>query len=210
MRAFFSRIAQLVEHRFYIATVGGSNPSAATMLDQIISDLMQKVGSSQMTEDEYRYVAALMGGGKDVLVFGTGHDSRLWRAANEGGRIVFLENDPEWITSSDVVQVSYKTRLGDADTLLAEYAAGIFDGLQMTLPDEVVGGKWDVIFVDSPTGYAPSTPGRMQSIYAASILAGQDTDVLIHDCDRRVEDLYSRAMFSRKINQLVKLRHCRK
>ena len=180
------------------------------MLDEIIADLMQKVGSYQMTEDEYRYVASLMSGGKNVLVFGTGHDSNLWRAANEGGRTLFLENDPDWITSSDVVQVSYSTRLGDADALLAEYAAGIFDGLQMTLPDEVTRSKWDVIFVDSPTGYAPHTPGRMQSIYAASILAHQETDVLVHDCDRRVEDLYSRAMFSRKIDQLVKLRHCRK
>lgn len=205
----FSRIAQLVEHRFYIATVGGSNPSAATMIDQVLQSLLAKVGSTQMTEAEYYYVASLMGG-KNVLVFGTGHDSQLWRIANEDGLTVFLENDPKWITSPDVVEVRYTTVLTDADRLLAEYAAGIYDGLVLGLPDQITAQTWDVIFVDSPTGYAPHTPGRMQSLYAASVLAGVDTDVLIHDCDRRVEDLYSRAMFSRHLTQLTKLRHCRK
>ncbi|WVZ51796.1 hypothetical protein U9M48_002906 [Paspalum notatum var. saurae] len=31
-----------------------------------------------------------------LLVFGLGHDSRLWHALNPGGATVFLEEDPAW------------------------------------------------------------------------------------------------------------------
>ena len=192
--------------------VGGSNPSAATMMNglaQIVSTLMEKVGSSQMTQEEYLYVASFMGS-KNILVFGTGHDSALWREANAGGLTLFLENDPKWITTDDVILVNYTTLLTEGDKLLAEYAAGEYEGLRLDLPRQVTAQQWDVIFVDSPTGYASHTPGRMQSIYAASLLAGKDTDVFIHDCDRRVENLYSKAMFSRHLKQLSTLRHCRR
>ncbi|KAL1089988.1 hypothetical protein V6Z11_D07G058100 [Gossypium hirsutum] len=57
------------------------------------------------------------------------------------------------------------------------------------LPQEVYQLKWDVVVVDGPIGDAPEAPGRMSTIYTASILArsGKTTDVVVHDVHRMIE-----------------------
>ena len=79
----------------------------------------------------------------------------------------------------------------------------------MDLPAIIRETKWDCIFIDAPMGMSdkPQVPGRMQSIFEASVLADEDTDVFVHDCDRYVENVYSKTMFSRVIKDLTKLRH---
>ncbi|KAE8705206.1 palmitoyl-acyl carrier protein thioesterase [Hibiscus syriacus] len=49
-----------------------------------------------------------------------------------------------------------------------------------TLPKEVYQIKWDVVVVDGPIGNAPDAPGRMSTIYTASMLAraGKTTHVV--------------------------------
>jgi uncharacterized protein (TIGR01627 family) len=56
------------------------------------------------------------------------------------------------------------------------------------LPPAVTDTSWDVILVDAPRGKHWQRPGRMKSVYTASVL-GRDSgaDVFVHDCDRRVE-----------------------
>lgn len=176
--------------------------------ERLIELQMEKTKGNQMTEDEYRYVASFLGS-KNFLVFGLGYDSQLWRYANRNGFTIFLEHDPKWITSdSDVYQVSYRTRLTQADSLLVEYDNGNFQNLLMSVPEVVLNTKWDCIFVDSPQGFNEKCPGRMQSIFMASKLARcASTNVFVHDCDRRVEDLYTRKLFSQVVTQLTKLRH---
>lgn len=179
-------------------------------LENLIQDIMEKNKGHQLTEKEYRYIASFLNN-RNFLVFGLGYDSKLWRYANRNGFTVFLEHDSQWITNDpDVFRVQYTTKLPDADRLLLEYNNGNFENLTMKLPDIVLETEWDCIFVDSPQGYKKICPGRMQSIYSASILATKNTDVFVHDCDRRVEDIYSRTMFSKIINELTKLRHLKK
>lgn len=178
--------------------------------EQLIKNQIKKTKGKQMTEEEYRYIASFLGD-KNFLVFGLGYDSKLWRYANRNGFTIFLEHDPKWITSeSDVFQISYTTKLTQADELLSEYRQGNFKNLSISLPNIVLKTEWDYIFVDSPQGYKDHYPGRMQSIYAASILANTDTHIFVHDCDRRVEDMYTREMFSQTVNQLTKMRHLKK
>ena len=149
-----------------------------------------------------------------LLIFGVGRDSRFWLEANAGGQTVFVEHEPAWIEDARarlpgviVHQVTYRTRrpmwkrlLGREDALLME-----------DLPDEVLAAGWDVIFVDSPQGHSFRGPGRMQSIYTASVLAGRSTDVhvLVHDCDREVERVYSDRYLGpeRMLTQVRPLRH---
>ncbi|XWS47803.1 hypothetical protein CRYUN_Cryun13aG0016700 [Craigia yunnanensis] len=61
------------------------------------------------------------------------------------------------------------------------------------LPEEVYQLKWDVVVVDGPIGDAPEAPGRMSTIYTASMLVrtGKTTDVVVHDVHRTIEKWFS-------------------
>jgi glucuronoxylan 4-O-methyltransferase len=131
-----------------------------------------------------------------LLIFGVGKDSHIWVRANEGGKTVFIEHEPEWIAKTreqipgvEIIQVRYWTSRWQWRLLLHQPWL-----LRMTdLPDSVMKEKWDIIFVDSPQGGHWRRPGRMKSLYTASLLAKQSkgADVLVHDCDRHVEQVYS-------------------
>lgn len=177
------------------------------MIENLIKLQMKLTKGKQMTEEEYIYIASLLGN-KNVLVFGTGHDSNIWREANNDGLTIFLEDNDKWIEdSNDVYRVSYISVLTDADKFLEEYKLGIFDNLKINLPDIVKNTNWDVIIVDAPAGNKSHFPGRMQSIYSAKILSKKNSDVLVHDCNRYVENLYTTTMFGKPHKELTKLRH---
>lgn len=152
-----------------------------------------------------------------VLVFGVGRDSEIWIRANEGGETVFLENEAEWIRiareknpDARIHQVEYDTR-----RFLWRWYLHREERLFMDdLPDAVVNTDWDVIFVDSPQGQSWKRPGRMKSIYTASRLARRSpgmVDVLIHDCDRTVERVYSDTYLGDRnlVGRVDQLRHYR-
>lgn len=180
------------------------------MLEELIKTQMQVSKGNQMTEEEYRYIASFLGD-KNFLVFGTGYDSNIWRFANKGGVTLFLEHNTEWIKDEkDILKVKYSTKRIQYKQLLEEYKRGQFNNLVMDLPDSVNNINWDYIFVDSPEGYSDDTHGRMQSIYMASILSSEITEVFVHDCHRVVEDIYTNEMFSKCIKQLTTLRHLKK
>jgi len=126
------------------------------------------------------------------LVFGLGNDSRFWRRLNRKGMTIFLEDDEQWlrkVTARDpklrALRVDYGTRRSQWRELLDAR-----DRLDMPLPAEVGSRPWDVILVDAPAGWRDDQPGRMQSIFLASRLAGEGGDVFVHDCDRTVERSY--------------------
>ena len=70
--------------------------------------------------------------------------------------------------------------------------------LEMTLPNYVEKEKWDIILVDGPHGYGDETPGRMKSIYLASRLVNNSGDILVHDCHREVEDIFSNKFINKE------------
>lgn len=173
-----------------------------------INKLVKRTKNKQMTAEEYEYVTTFLGN-KNFLVFGTGHDSRLWKTANEAGETVFLENNKDWILDDTTVHVEYTTNILQADDLLEKHKDGDASGLEMNLPDFVRNTRWDCIFVDSPEGWNDKCPGRMQSIYAARQLASETTDIFVHDCNRYVEDKYANYFFGHLVKELTKLRHYR-
>ncbi|WOL11422.1 hypothetical protein Cni_G20184 [Canna indica] len=164
----------------------------------------------------------------NFLVFGLGRDSRMWAALNPGGTTVFLEEDPEWyelVTKSSPMlrahHVKYRTRLDEADKLLRGYRAvtacrpGAADGIAglrknddcplalVGLPREIYEREWDVVMIDAPKGYFAAAPGRMAAAYSAAVMArgrrGEgDTDVYIHDVDRKVEKAYALEFLCKK------------
>ncbi|OAY64881.1 probable methyltransferase At1g27930 [Ananas comosus] len=151
----------------------------------------------------------------NLLVFGVGHDSLLWSALNPGGATLFLEEDPKWLRSALAAAPSlrarlarYPTRLDDADALLASLRSDPSPCADLDprgrrcplalpdLPAEAYAREWDAIMIDAPRGYFAAAPGRMGAIYTAAAMAwarsGEgDTDVFLHDVDRRVERAYA-------------------
>ena len=85
--------------------------------------------------------------------------------------------------------------------------------LELELPREITATKWDVILVDAPKGCQPSLPGRMKSIFMASKLArgNQHVDVFVHDCERQIEDVYTKHVLCPEnlVCEVERLRHYR-
>ncbi|EHA8590970.1 glucuronoxylan 4-O-methyltransferase 3 [Cocos nucifera] len=161
----------------------------------------------------------------NFLVFGLGHDSLMWSTFNAGGTTVFLEEDPVWFRSvtrdSPALRahtVRYRTRLADADDLLKSYrsepsclppaAAPLKNNHRCRLaladlPAEIYDREWDLIMIDAPKGYYNEAPGRMAAIFSAAVMArgrrGKgDTDVFLHDVNRKVEKMFSMEFLCKK------------
>lgn len=177
-------------------------------VNELIDRQMRLTKNKQMTEEEYRYIASYLGS-KNTLIFGTGYDSDLWRQANNHGNTIFLEDNDKWIShENDVYKVTYKTVLSDAEILLSNYKKTMNDNLLLLdLPQFVKDTKWDIIVVDAPAGNKLHLPGRMQSIFTAKKLSNKNTNIFVHDCDRKVEDLYTTEFLGKPKKQLTKLRH---
>lgn len=152
----------------------------------------------------------------NFLVFGLGHDSLMWTSLNYGGRTVFLEESDSWIDkikqklpTLESYHVVYDTKVHQADELMKigmedqdckKVTDPRFSKCQLAhkgFPTEVYDIEWDVIMVDAPTGYFDRAPGRMSAIYTAGLIARNrehgETDVFVHDVDRKVEDNFSKS-----------------
>ncbi|CAL0308184.1 unnamed protein product [Lupinus luteus] len=152
----------------------------------------------------------------NFLVFGLGYDSLMWTSLNYGGRTIFLEEDKSWIEkiqhkfpALESYHVVYDTKLYQADELMKnamedEECKKVIDPryskCQLShkgFPSAVYDIEWDVVMVDAPKGYFDEAPGRMSAIYTAGLIARNrkdgETDVFVHDVDRKVEDNFSKA-----------------
>ncbi len=183
-------------------------------LDERVAELARR-NPGQLNQEEYLFVAKTLSRRSpcDLLVFGVGRDSSLWIDINEGGRSTFLESDSGWIERVrsecppiDVRLVHYGTKRRDWKTLLQADPRK----LRMDLPPDIAASSWDIIFVDAPPGYRDTHPGRMQSICTAARLAHQHppADVLVHDCNRTVERVYT-DRFLGSANLLAQVHHLR-
>lgn len=130
-----------------------------------------------------------------MLVFGLGNDSPFWCEINHGGRTVFLEDFQPWfdkITGQfpkiEAYPISYPCNITQWEELLDQP-----ERLKVDLPEEVSASCWDVILVDGPRGhkFLEEIPGRMSSIYTASLLVGKGGYVFVHDAERKVEKAYA-------------------
>ncbi|KAJ1260513.1 hypothetical protein BS78_10G238000 [Paspalum vaginatum] len=155
----------------------------------------------------------------NLLVFGLGGETPLWRALNHGGRTVFLDENQYYVShlegrhpGLEAYDVAYTTTVREFPDLLDAARAAraaecrpvqnlLFSDCRLAindLPNQLYDVSWDVILVDGPRGYTTSSPGRMSAIFTAGVLArtrageGATTDVLVHDYEREVERACSR------------------
>ena len=149
----------------------------------------------QATVDEYLLVYRVLAERAPcrMLVFGVGRDTPLWLDVNAGGTTVFLEDVPRWATfarqaspGSTVYDVDYGVTRRFMWPLLRRMDPSRL--MMRDLPPQVTDTPWDLILVDAPRGTNWKAPGRMKSVYTASVLAAKSgADVFVHDCHRRVE-----------------------
>ncbi|CAI9097084.1 OLC1v1033394C1 [Oldenlandia corymbosa var. corymbosa] len=180
---------------------------------------ISNANSRNLTEKEQRFVVDVISQRSpcNLLVFGLEEEYSNLASLNAGGITVFLEEHaPEKVSNTtkmpngtSVYKLEYPTVARDAFHLLKHArdnkhcSPSSANFLQKSrcklalksLPTEVYKLKWDVLVVDGPCGHRPECPGRMTSIYTASLLArknnGNTTNVLVHDIDRMIEKWFS-------------------
>ncbi|CAN6464758.1 unnamed protein product [Victoria cruziana] len=201
--------------------------SSTGQMDAIVHYATSRVVPQQsFAEIQLSYAVLRRRAPCNFLVFGLGHDSVMWANLNPGGTTLFLEEDPEWVasvvkaspTALRSLNIRYRTRLSDADRLLDYYRGDAECGWAVVgrsglkgsrcrlalsdLPAELYEREWDVIMIDAPKGYFGAAPGRMGAIYSAGVMARSrrssgETDVFLHDVDRKVEKAYAEEFLCR-------------
>lgn len=200
---------------FYFCLIGSFSLYG---LDDALSVRIQELVASnpcQLSVQEYTCLAEEIErlAPCNVLVFGLGNDSTLWDQINTQGKTIFLEHNSKWyekILSKNphlnCYFVQYHTKLSEWKIFLDKDPME----LKMDLPLGVMEIPWDVIFVDAPEGNTTTKPGRMQSIYMASILGQKGlSHIFVHDCDRLVEQVYCSRFLNHAnlVQSIEKLRH---
>ncbi|KAL6651523.1 hypothetical protein ACP70R_010448 [Stipagrostis hirtigluma subsp. patula] len=205
---------------------GGGGGSGSALPHQVFDALVHFATISnatyRMAEADIRAIAAVLRARApcNLLVFGLGPETPLWLALNHGGRTVFLDEYEFYVKyleprhpGLEAYDVSYTTKVRDFRDLLEAARATrakecrpvqnlLFSECRLAindLPNDLYDVAWDVILVDGPSGWNPTSPGRMPSIFTAAVLARSGataakgpTDVLVHDFQFEVEQVLSK------------------
>lgn len=189
-------------------TLSWRQPETTQLINKINN--LTRINSGQMTYREYKYIADLSID-KNMLVFGCGKDSDLWRFVSSN-KVIFIEHNTQWIDKSknDIICVKYTCKIKDTDELIQQYLDNNYDNLfvkSLKNNNNLSNTKWDTILVDSPEGYNNHCHGRVQSIFAAKQLANTNTNIIVHDIDRYLENKCCDIFFNHKLNEFDRLGH---
>ena len=123
-----------------------------------------------------------------MLVFGLGHDSKMWYEGNNKNTF-FVENNEKYINltkkyipSDNIIKYNYKTKV--------KTSFGMKDSVINTfkIPDKIMNeAPYDIIIIDGPYGNAPNGPGRLIPCYWATLLSKPGTIIYIDDFLRPLE-----------------------
>ncbi|THU68350.1 hypothetical protein C4D60_Mb08t02990 [Musa balbisiana] len=190
----------------------------APVFDSLVNYAVSSNSTGKMEEGDLRAVAGVLRlrGPCNLLVFGLGHETPLWRALNHGGRTVFADENEYYVAhvegrnpGVEAYDVAYTTKVREMPELIAaarRHRRGdcrpvqnlLFSDCRLAindLPNQLYDVAWDVILVDGPKGYSATEPGRMSAIFTAAVMARSrgpgHVDVLVHDYNRKVEKLCS-------------------
>jgi uncharacterized protein (TIGR01627 family) len=170
----------------------------------------------QMSYEEYEYILNLIEklSPCNMLVFGLGNDSALYTKTNLGYTL-FIEDDPFWISKTkpklsgnfEIFEYKYNTIVRKWINYLNN--ENILDILKLKFSNQsqneiLYNTHWDIVLIDGPVGYGDDSCGRMIPISTTYSL--NKKHILIHDCDRVVENIYTRVFFGNKFKTLDRMR----
>uniref|UniRef100_A0A0E0BAY6 Polysaccharide biosynthesis domain-containing protein n=1 Tax=Oryza glumipatula TaxID=40148 RepID=A0A0E0BAY6_9ORYZ len=182
---------------------GASSGSASALPLPVFEELVHFASISnathRMSNTDIRAISAVLRarGPCNLLVFGLGAESPLWLALNHGGRTIFLEVN-EFYDFRNLLDAARASRAAECcpiqNLLVSECRLAIND-----LPNEPYDVAWDIVHIDRPSGWNPTSPGRMPSIFTTAVLARTGatvtkgpTDVLVHDFQFELEQVLSK------------------
>jgi hypothetical protein len=138
----------------------------------------------------------------NLLVFGTGNDTLLWKNANIYGHTLFVEHDFSWFEKisidfpEDIMYHKYSNI-----SVKSSKSMTLEDLKKFIVPFQLREYVWDIIIIDGPTGYDDSCPGRALPIYWSTLIRHGDTIVYIDDCNREVEKLFIDLCFDKSYSK---------
>ena len=177
---------------------GGGAAAAEVSLPRYVFDALVQYSSAggnstaSMPGADVRAIAAVLKRRApcNLLVFGLGAETPLWRALNHGGRTVFLDENPYYVAhlegkhpGLEAYDVAYATAVRELPDLLDAARAAraaecrpvqnlLFSECRLAindLPNQLYDVAWDVILVDGPRGYVSTMrPWFLGSINEAS------------------------------------------
>lgn len=130
------------------------------------------------------------------LVFGLGNDSPTWKGINCNGRTVFIEDSEVWYRKVMLRHRGIEAYLYHYNTTLARAQEFYDNPFMMEVNKDVDSECFDVILIDAPMGFSPSSPGRMIPAYYAQQRASECVlqeerknivFVFMHDMNRKGE-----------------------
>jgi hypothetical protein len=132
-----------------------------------------------------------------MLVFGLGYDSKMWyEGCNRS--VFFVENKEEYIKlnikdipQDNIIKYNYKTTVMTSESLSNDAIR------EFTVPEKLVKeAPFDIIIIDGPEGYSPSTPGRLIPCYWSQFLSKPGTLLYIDDSKRHLENFCIQKYFN--------------
>ncbi|KAE8697349.1 Protein IRREGULAR XYLEM 15 [Hibiscus syriacus] len=205
-----------------ITTVAGGGvtaPLPTTVVNTLLHYASKSNDSYHMPYSEMKPIADVLrkcSSPCNFLVFGLTPETLLWKSLNHNGRTVFIEENryyaayyEELHPEIDVFDVQYTTKMSETKELIASAKEQIHNECRPVqnllfsecklgindLPNHVYEVDWDVILIDGPRGAGTESPGRMQPIFTAGVLARSKkgsnlkTHIFVHDYYRDVEQI---------------------
>lgn len=199
--------------------VGGAAPLPTTVVNTLLHYASKSNDSFHMSYSELKPISDVLrkcSSPCNFLVFGLTPETLLWKSLNHNGRTVFIEENRYYAAyfeeihpEIDVFDVQYTTKMNETKELIASAKEQIHNECRPVqnllfsdcklgindLPNHVYEVDWDVILIDGPRGNGPESPGRMQPIFTAGVLARSKkggslkTHVFVHDYYRDVEQM---------------------
>ncbi len=133
----------------------------------------------------------------NLLVFGLGQDSKLWREANENGLTVFIEDKVKWmqdLPDAPAYKVKYQTLLDKKWE----------DNPIIDFPEWLKDYNWEIVIVDAPHGYKQDMPGRLSTIKKAAELCKKGT-IFVHDMNRENEKDFTAKFLGKQFMAIERL-----
>jgi len=142
----------------------------------------------QIDKDVIEDVFAEIKPNTKMLVFGLGHDSKMWyEGVNKNA--FFIENNDDYIKMNinhippnNIIKYDYKI------TCLTSFKLTENEIKEFVIPEKLINeAPFDIIIIDGPEGFCYTKPGRLIPCYWSTLLSKPGTIIYIDDANRKLE-----------------------